>query len=155
MEPLASVDELEARLEWALTDEEKNVAQAALEDLSDEARYYGNSAWITPAATPLPVSRLVLKAASRYMRNPDGFTTSRAGDETVTWSDRGMGSGSPEFTENEIRTLRGYGGGKVMLSAPVVAWESQDIDTVGYIPVDGSQFAGEPKVFPMFGEGYV
>jgi len=38
------------------------------------------------------VRTLVLRCAARYMRNPDGYVTSRAGDETLTWSDIGASS---------------------------------------------------------------
>ncbi|MFE7553213.1 hypothetical protein ACFU6J_35050, partial [Streptomyces gardneri] len=47
------------------------------------------------------------------MRNPNGYTQSRAGDETLAWSDaHGRGAGSVYFTREEIRFLEELAGRK-------------------------------------------
>ena len=100
----ATVDEVQTRLEWTLDTGERAVAQGALDDLSDWARHYGR-AW--PVATvPTSVKRLVIRAAARYMRNPDGFEQSRAGDETVIFNHAAHTPGSAEFSDNEIKAIK-------------------------------------------------
>lgn len=100
----ATVDEVQARLEWTLDTGERNVAQGALEELSDWARHYGRH-W--PVATvPASVKRLVIRAAARYMRNPDGYEQSRAGDETVIWNHAANTPGSAEFSDMEIKAIK-------------------------------------------------
>ena len=99
----ATLDDLLARLDWDLSPEELRIAESALEDLSDDARLYGSSSW-TPVSAPRMVRTRVLRAAVRYMRNPDGYITSRAGDEIVGWAPKKV-SGA-EFTADEIAELK-------------------------------------------------
>lgn len=122
MEAFASLDELKNRLDWTLSPDEERIATGALDDASDLARAYGKD-WQAGAA-PRLVRMLVLKACARYMRNPDGYTTSRAGDETLSWSDaHGRDAGSIYFTNEEQRLLRTLAGGSPgILSAPITAW---------------------------------
>lgn len=102
----AELTELKNRLEWTLDADEERIAQGALDDLSADATFHGNPRW-TDATVPPYVSTLVLKAAQRYMRNPDGYETSRAGDEALGWGERpGNESGSAEFTAKEIAAIR-------------------------------------------------
>ncbi len=145
MESFASLSDLKQRLDWALDADEERIATAALADASDEARVYGRD-W-SPARAPRLVRTVVLKAVVRYLRNPDGYTTSRAGDETVTWTDRGESAGAVTFTRDEIALLRRLAGKDAGLTtAPVVAWATRPALRVpGYVPVAGSS---EP--FPMF-----
>lgn len=103
--PLASLDDLKLRLDWELDVDEERVATAALEDLSNEARFYGSSAWSSPAVAPPFVRTLILKAASRYMKNVEGYIQSRAGDETVQWAEIPGGMGTASFTDVESRKL--------------------------------------------------
>lgn len=110
MEALASLSELAERLPFTLSPDDERDARGILEDLSDDARHYGRSTWVNTSRTPRQICRLVLRAAVRHMRNPDGYTQSRAGDESVSWTDRGEDSGSAYFTDNEremIRTIAG------------------------------------------------
>jgi hypothetical protein len=51
------------------------------------------------------VKTLTLKSAARYLRNPNGYTQSRAGDETLAWSDIRRDAGTVYFTREEIRLL--------------------------------------------------
>lgn len=108
-EELATVEELAERLPFEMDADDEREAQGALEDLSDAARRYGRGAW-TKLNTPGAVKRLVLKAAVRHMKNYDGYVSSRAGDEAVTWTDRGDNSGSAYFTTEEIQALRTIAG---------------------------------------------
>lgn len=109
-EPLADIEQLAERLPFVMDDDETREATGALEDLSDEARFYGKPQWINPTVTPQPVIRLILRAAQRHMKNYEGFTTSRAGDETAMWTDRGESSGSATFTADEKARIKEYGG---------------------------------------------
>jgi hypothetical protein len=133
------------RLDWTLDADETRVASAALQDASDEARQYGRD-W-SPDTVPRLVRAIVLKACVRYLRNPDGYTSSRAGDETLTWSDRGdPNAGAISFTRDEIALLRELAGRRAGLtSAPVFAWSPRTHrHGPGHVPVDG----GGP--FPLF-----
>jgi hypothetical protein len=145
VDAFATLDELKQRLDWDLDPSEERIATAALADASDEARLHGRD-WPT-ARVPRLVRTVVLKAVVRYLRNPDGYTTSRAGDETLTWTDRGEAAGAVTFTRDEIALLRRLAGKDAGLTtAPVVAWSTRPALRVpGYVPVAGSS---EP--FPMF-----
>lgn len=132
MTALATTDELAARLPFVMDTDEEREATGALEDLSDDARHYGRSTWDDPATVPAEVKNLVLRAAARHMKNPDGFTSSRAGDENVYWTDRGQDSGSATFTEAEIKKLKALSGRSTGFhSSTISAWGSPDRDTAG------------------------
>ncbi|MEU7030053.1 hypothetical protein AB0A60_25650 [Streptomyces sp. NPDC046275] len=146
----ATLDELKGRLDWELDADEERIASGALIDASELAATHGRE-W--PEATvPRLVKTLVLKAAARYLRNPNGYTLSRAGDETLAWSDaHGRDAGSVYFTRDEIRLLEDLAGRKRgIYSAPVSAWGTKlpQRDAAGYVPVD---YNGDP--FPMFSDG--
>lgn len=151
MADYANLEELKARLDWTLDADEERIAASALTDASNWARHYGRD-W--PAETaPFMVKTLVLKASQRYMNNPEGYTQSRAGDETLIWNDEsGENAGSVYFTAGEIATLRELAGRGTasLVSAPISAWGSRIRqkryhDDAGYVPVSGN---GED--FPMF-----
>src|SRR5690625_985106 len=122
MAALATVSELQGRLDFDLTDAGDEgrdltpIAQAALEDLSEDVRFYGRQAWPTPDSAPALVKSIVLRAASRHMKNVDGFTQSRAGDETVEWYDdkSGMG-GSAHLSDAEIEQVKNIAKGDASL----------------------------------------
>lgn len=119
---IAEFTELQARLDWTLDAGEQNVAESALSDLSDDARFYGSSRWDSETA-PRQVKSLVLRAAVRHMRNPDGFVQSRAGDETIQWSDGGEDAGTAHFTEREEKMLAAMAGrGTGLVSVNVIAY---------------------------------
>jgi hypothetical protein len=142
----ATLEEVGQRLDWQLDPDEQRIAAAALIDASDEARVHGRD-W-NPATAPRLVKMLVLKAVVRYLRNPDGYTSSRAGDETLTWSDRGdANAGAVSFTRDEITLLRELAGRRAGLtSAPIFAWSPLTHRRgPGHVPVDGG---GDP--FPLF-----
>lgn len=106
--PYATLDDLKGRLDWELDADELRIATAALEDATDLAAHYGRE-WADDTA-PRLVRTLVLKACMRYMTNPDGYTQSRAGDETLTWNDdQGENAGTVYFTDDEIKLLAELG----------------------------------------------
>lgn len=130
---LARIDELVARLgpEYPLTDpmipgqDLTTVATNVLEDLSTDAVFYGSSSW-TSDNVPAVVKSIVLRAAVRYMKNPDGFMQSRAGDETVQWNADGDDmAGSAHFSDSEIAQLEKIASGTGLPSLVTVgtyAW---------------------------------
>ncbi|MFI5861815.1 hypothetical protein [Streptomyces sp. NPDC051546] len=146
----AALNELKDRLDWDLDPDELRIAAGALEDASDLAATYGRD-W-PEASLPRLVRTLVLKAAARYMRNPNGYTQSRAGDETLAWSDaHGRDAGSVYFTREEIRLLEELAGRKRgITSVAVSAWgtKPQRAEASGLVPVDYSPAAP----FPLFGD---
>ena len=123
---IASLAELEARLDWELPPEEVGIAEGALADLSEDARAYGNPGWGSDTA-PLIVKSLVLRAAARYMRNFEGYQQSRAGDETVIWFETEHAPDTAEFTPTERRRLEELANGRPMALTTVgsYAWQSR------------------------------
>jgi len=153
---LATVDDLQDRLDWVLDEGEQGVATGALEDLSDDARFYGSSSWDSTNA-PRQVRSLVLRAAARFMRNPDGYTQSRAGDETLAWADRGEDAGSAFFTKKEQQMLARLAGvsSTSVMSVPLQAWGPSKKTGPGYVPLDPSGYEKKPRDFPLFAEEYI
>lgn len=148
-EPLATVVQLAARLPFVMDADETREATGALIDLSDEARHWGSVRWETEADTPYPVVNLILKAAVRHMKNPDGFTQSRAGDESVSWTDRREEAGGASFTEGERKRLAELGGYRRsgFHSVGMVGWQRTERvnRTSGYVPAEGTD-----QLFPFF-----
>jgi hypothetical protein len=148
MDPFASLEELTARLDWTLDEGEERIAHSSLEDASELARAHGRD-WDADTA-PRLVRTLVLKAAARYMKNYQGYITSRAGDETVGWSDKaGEDMGTVYFSRDEIKMLQDLAGRRTaLISVPVVAWQvGTEVDN-GTRPVEGGG-----KNFPMYQVG--
>lgn len=149
-EALAALTQLEARLEFELDAGQKRQAEGALEDLSDDARYYGSSEWRTPESTPRPVVNLILKAAVRFMMNPEGYIASRAGDEAVQWGDlRDPEAGGASFTPKEQKQLQGYAGrdSAGIYSVGIYAHQRRPKPTDGYVP------AANGSPIPYFADG--
>ena len=121
---LASLDDLATRLPFVMDEDEEREALGVLEDLSDDARFYGKVQWATPETSPRQVRNIVLRAAVRHMKNYDGLVQSRAGDESLTWTDRGEDAGSAYFTTREIATLKQMAGnqGNGFHSIQATAW---------------------------------
>lgn len=105
-QPFATIEELQARLDFEMDDTERRLGQAALEDLSDEARHYGSFNWSGPNTSPRVIRTWVLKAAYRYMKNIEGYIQSRAGMETVAWPELTEVMGTASFTDKEIARIR-------------------------------------------------
>ncbi|QDP44214.1 head-tail adaptor Ad1 [Streptomyces phage Celia] len=153
----ATLDDLKGRLDWTLDEDEERIAASSLEDASDLAAAYGRD-WPEGSA-PRLVRTLVLKAAARYMKNPDGYTQSRAGDETLAWGDAaGTDAGTVYFTDEEKKLLSELGGRRPGLSSVEVnAWGTclrrpyragQRPETAGWAPTDVD---GE-RLFPIFAD---
>src|SRR5699024_5849714 len=77
------------------------------DDLSIDARFYTGMKLLDPDTCPEIVKSLILRAAERHLRNPEGASQSRAGDETLMWdSKKDSRAGSAHFAEEEIEALR-------------------------------------------------
>jgi hypothetical protein len=150
MEDFATVAEIQAGLEWTLSEEETNLCEGALASLSSDARYYGRE-WFDKSEAPHQVHNIVVKATRRFLRNPDGYTTSRAADETVTWPDRKAEAGEANFTEREIKMLEKLGGNTTRLvSVQLSAYGPRRNVQEGYVPV--ARDVGHEKPFPFFSQ---
>lgn len=142
----ADLEDLELRLDIELSEKEKQMALAALEDASDYARHYGGQNW-RDESPPVIVRAIVLNVVSRYMRNPDAFVQSRAGDETLVWSDL-RGEAALRFTDGEKQILGEYSFGKQNVgSVGVYAHRKEPLPADCWIPVAGMP---SPTYFPLF-----
>ena len=140
-EVLATTEELAERLPFTMDPDELREAEGALIDLSDEARHYGSSRWIDIGTTPESVINLILRAATRHMKNYEGYTNSRAGDESVSWSDKGVSSGSAHFTPDEQARLGELGGYRrtSFYTVNMYAYSNRKAGTTdGFVPTAGS-----------------
>lgn len=147
-ESVVSLEELQARLEWTLDADEERIAMLALERLSDEAAAIGDAGWVTPQSTPNQVKRIIIAAAARWLRNPDLYATSRAGDEGVGWHAEHI-AGDVEFSasdRNKLAVLGNRTQGGRLYSVPVVAHGVASAPRTGYVPT-----APVPGLFPFFG----
>lgn len=148
--PLASLDDLKARLEFELDDAKmEGLAQSALEDASTLVREYGVRTWDVNTAPPIAVM-LTLKAAARFVNNPMALETARGADETNMW---GSANASGVFlSPDEIELLREHRKtNKTLHSAPMQLWGAQPLRSpanLGQAPVD---YGG--KWFPLYAEG--
>lgn len=104
---LATIGDVTARLEDEPTPEMEAMIEAYLEDASDQARFYGSREW-TEVTCPDPIRRMVASAVARFLRNPDGLSQSRAGDETLAWQQMPE-VGTVYFTEREVERLQTIG----------------------------------------------
>ena len=99
----ADVGDVEDRIDFELSDKEIRMVDARLEDASEMAKHLSGLPW-TDRNCPRVVRTIVLNAVTRYIQNPDAMIQSRAGDETLIWSDLGE-QGSFYFTEQEREAL--------------------------------------------------
>lgn len=104
---LVTIQQLEDRMGRTLNNAQIRSGTAALDSLSTTAQFLAGRQWTT-ADVPQMVQVLILNAAERYLRNPDGFTASRAADEMVSWDSRG-GPKPAEFNEKEEDWLKALG----------------------------------------------
>lgn len=144
MEAFATLDDLEGRLDFDLTEAESRMAQNALEDASDMVRDYGRT-WPDPFTAPRTVRTVVLAACVRYMKNIDGYVSSKAGDETITWSDLRSEMGAVSLNDREIKLITKLAGRSGLASAPMVAWGTKNTAPEGYVPTEGGG-----KAFPLY-----
>ena len=149
MSSLATVTELKARCDWTFDADEERAADGYLEEASDLVRAYGRDSW-EPATAPRMVKNIVISAVRRFMRNPEGYVQSRAGDETLAWSDIGRDAASIYLTNAEIKLLRSLAGTSTLRTAQQSAWGPQRMKPqIGYVPVSG--WPGE-KPFPYYND---
>lgn len=152
MGPFATLPELQARCDWTFDDDEARAALGYLEEASDLARSYGRMTW-TPDSAPRLVKSMVISAIRRFMRNPEGYVQSRAGDETLGFADLGHDAATIYFTPAEQKLLRGMAGtGGGIRSAGVQAWGPHtrlEARNLAQVPVSG--WPGE-KPFPYEAE---
>ena len=124
-EPLATLEDLRLRLDFALDADEERVGRAALEDLSNEARALGSPSWSTPNSTPSYVRTLILKAASRYLKNVEGYVQSRAGDESVQWAEIPGIMGTASFTADEERKIASQARPSALINSNTYAYSNR------------------------------
>lgn len=147
-EPLGTVEELEARMNRSLRydDLERVAAESALRDASDMARAFGSPTWLTAKDAP-PLARvIVFNACRRYMTLIEGVTLSRAGDETLQWTDLRERTGTVFFTAEEREQLRSIAGrAATVRSWGVFAYNSGDgpagrgVFPAGYVATEGTR----------------
>lgn len=150
VEPFALVGDVQRRLDFTLSEQESLAVGFALGDMSDEARFIANRDWADPDNVPNAVRNTVVKAVVRWARNMNGYVLSRAGDETLQWSDVGPEASAPEFTAKEAKLIRAVGDARVAPdffgSVETYAYIPPGVRRDdGYIAVDG----GGLKPFPF------
>lgn len=138
----AEVTDVQARLDWTMDSGEQAICVGALDDLSDDVRIHGKD-WPLPG--PELIKRMVVRAAARYMRNPDGYETSRAGDETVSWGDRGGHNGTASFSSDELKAIKrlanpqsGFGSVGILAHGTRLQNANETLGLVG--PLEGFRF---------------
>ncbi len=105
--PLATVEQLVARLGYPLTGPDLIMAEAALADASAVVRAHGLS-WPDPDRAPDVVRSVVLAAAERRVRNPEGYRMEMQGSYSYQ-----LPASTPagvELTTGEARMVRGAAG---------------------------------------------
>lgn len=110
--PLATVAELEKRLgQGTLAGADLVRAGAALDDISALVRLEAGVDWVAEdgvtITAPPAVVTVVLKAAQRAFRNPDGFRGETIGPYSYQYAE---GAASAYLTEEEIRIIRAAAG---------------------------------------------
>lgn len=149
-EQIVSVEELGAKLPFVMDEDDKREAELTLDTLSDDARDLGSPRWDAHNA-PRQVRNIILRAANRHMKNYESYTMSRAGDESVSWTDRGDEAGTAYFTERESSAIRKLAGNRNsgFWSVGLYAYNDPQVKKeVGYASTLDS---GED--FPYFADG--
>lgn len=147
---LVALPDLEARLPFVLDEDETREATGALEDLSFDAQAIGSALWTDELNTPTAVKNLILRAAARHMKNYEGYTMSRAGDETVQWQDQDT-PGTATFTEDEKQMLRTMGGNRKFIGGVTIVAHGSAMRKIGKVPVDYAPNHSQSD-FPMFAD---
>lgn len=148
---LVDIADLIARLPFVMDDDETREANGALADLSFDAQTIGSAAWTDTTNTPQSVQNLIVRAAARHMKNYEGYTMSRAGDETVQWQDHDV-AGQATFTKDEKQMLKTMGGKTSFIgTVGVIAYGTKPINPTGYAPVDYAPLDRRSD-FPMWAD---
>lgn len=148
MHSILSLSEVIPRLDWEPEASEFARIEGALQDATNLVRHYGDPEW-SSATAPAMVKTIVFQAAVRYLGNPDGFTSSRAGDEMVQWEDHGDGAGTVFLTPTQVRIIENLVNPQLdgLVSVPIYAWSSGGVQggrPPGYVPVQGGGW------YPLF-----
>lgn len=146
---LVAIDDLIARLPFVMNDDDTREAEGALADLSFDAQALGSPHWQDADTTPLAVQNIIVRAAARHMKNYEGYTQSRAGDEAVQWAEQDT-PGQATFSDSEKTALKQLGGrGPFIGSVQMIAYPAANRQHrhVGYVPVD---YGGQP--FPLYAD---
>lgn len=78
--------------------------ESNLHDLILDARAIGQP-WDNPDV-PAIVGKIVRASMARFLRRPEGYISSRAGEEDMQWADAHGHGGSPAFTAREVEQIR-------------------------------------------------
>lgn len=141
MTAFAAVADVQARLDFELDELQQTSIESALDDLSDEARYYAGQSWDDLNEVPNLARVTVIKAVARWARNMNGYILSRAGDEAVGWPKAEGEVGSASLSSREIKLLKSIGSGRSAAGAfgtiSVVARSARvAVDT--FVAINGS-----------------
>ena len=158
VEPLAELEDLEARLEFDLDDDKmRELGRSALEDATVLVREYGLASWTAATAPPIAIT-LTLKAAARFVINPMSLETARGADETNIWGE--TNSRGVYLEPDEIELLRQHRKTDNGFQAPRTYnytkrfADVRPLGTKHYSPVTGYG-DGQAKFFPDYTEGDV
>lgn len=146
----ADLTDLEDQLDFVLDEQAQRQATAKLQQASNMAKHYARPLgyqW-PESRCPAIVKAIVLNVVERYMRNPDGYTQSRAGDETLAWQGSD-GKGSFYFTDEEKEVLVGLGNpyANGVYSVDTFQFSQKTIPSDTWVPVAGMP---TPTYFPLF-----
>lgn len=146
-ELLISVDELQERLKWVLSSDEKVLAEATIWDASNLVRQFGRPGW-SAAKVPPVVKTIVRNACVRYLDLSESVTLSRAGDEAEQYTDLRERTGTVFLTDDEVETVRRAAGLDVSFtSVPMFVYSSDR--AVRGCTCSGVPFGGAgDKAFP-------
>ena len=142
----ADLTDVEDLLDFELDEQAQRACVAKLQQASSMARHYARplgERW-PESRCPAIVKTIVINVVERYMRNPDNYTQSRAGDETLAW-EGSDGKGSFHFTDEEKEILADVGRASSGLYS-VQTYQHNATQNPGdaWIPTSSGSF------FPMF-----
>lgn len=132
-DPLATIEQLQARMRTTFTGADEAFAQAALADASALVRLYGLP-WPDPATAPEVAVGIVLAAAERRVRNPEGYRMELEGSYSYQ-----LPASAPTgvaLSPSEIDLLRELAGRGGLVSVEVC--RPVRVDDTWYAPVLGS-----------------
>jgi hypothetical protein len=151
MEPFALVEDVQRRLDFVLDEREEEAVSAHLEDMSNEARYIAGREWPEPESAPYEIRTTVIISVTRWAKNMNAITLSRAGDETVEWDDVKPEHAVPWFTPQEQKKIKAIGDGRR-------GYFLGTVEMVAYLPENGFAAQDDGMIpvasmqtpFPMF-----
>lgn len=137
--PLASVHDLVDRLGREIDDAERARAEAALADASALVREEARQEWA--AGAPAAVEAVVLTAALRVMRNPEGISSETIGPYSYRRREQDVDVYLSEAEKNIVRRYRTRS--RPLWTQATTRYESGGDDTIWY----DDSFGFEP--FPL------